>query len=257
MNHQSWNTLSKNFPNLVLEIAENDPNGVLTEEIKRAARKGSTAADLGCGAGSALPLLVPHFKSILAVDFASSLLKTAQERVPAADSNITFLKKNLTRPKALAGRQFDLTLCLNTLIHPDLKQRTAIAKNVLAATKPGGTALIVVPSVESTLNTYQALAHAWTTDPPKSSRKKAFKAADKLFAKEVASPVDGIVEIGKTKTKTHLRHELTRFLKSTGFLIHRIRPLPYPWTTELENPPPDLNETPPWDWLAITHRPKK
>ncbi|MEM8955513.1 MAG: methyltransferase domain-containing protein [Verrucomicrobiota bacterium] len=254
MDHSSWNKLAHRFPDLVLEIAENDPNGILTEEIKRAARSAVTAADIGCGAGSALPLLVPHFKSITAVDFAPSLLKTARKRVPA--DNITFLKKNLTRPKALGRKQFDLTLCLNTLIHPDHKQRTAITQNVLAATKPGGTALIAVPSFESTLNTYQALAHAWTAESPKATRKKALKAADKLFAKEVASPVDAIVEIGKTKTKTYLRDELSRFLQSTGFLIHRIRPLPYPWTTELENPPPDLNDTPPWDWLAIVHHPQ-
>jgi 2-polyprenyl-3-methyl-5-hydroxy-6-metoxy-1,4-benzoquinol methylase len=251
MNHQSWNKLAHDFPDLVLEIAENDPHGVLTEEIDNAARKASTVADLGCGAGSVLPLLTPRFKSVLAVDYAQSLLDTARQRVPAP--NITFQKHNLTRPNTLT-QTTDLTLCINTLIHPSHPKRAAIAQNVFAATKPGGTTIIVVPAYESALNTYQALVHAWSAQNT-SSRTRAVTTANKLFTKEVRSPADGIVEIGNTPTKCYLEGELNRFLTQTGFTVTHIRRLPYPWSTELEDPPPDLTNPTPWDWLAVAQRP--
>jgi 2-polyprenyl-3-methyl-5-hydroxy-6-metoxy-1,4-benzoquinol methylase len=251
MNHQSWNKLAHDFPDLVLEIAENDPHGVLTEEIDNAARKASTVADLGCGAGSVLPLLAPRFKTVLAVDYAQSLLDTARQRVPA--SNITFQKHNLTRPNTLT-QTTDLTLCINTLIHPSHPKRAAIAQNVFAATKPGGTTIIVVPAYESALNTYQALVHAWSATGS-SSRTRAVTTANNLFTKEVRSPADGIVEIGNTPTKCYLEGELNRFLTHSGFTVTRIRRLPYPWSTELEDPPPDLTQPTPWDWLAVAQRP--
>jgi ubiquinone/menaquinone biosynthesis C-methylase UbiE len=80
MDTKYWNSLAKNFEDHVLEISAQDKHGVLKNEIAKAAKGAITAADLGCGTGSLLPLLSPKFKTVYAVDYAAELLEKAERR---------------------------------------------------------------------------------------------------------------------------------------------------------------------------------
>ncbi|MHC4656758.1 MAG: hypothetical protein ACYS91_17335 [Planctomycetota bacterium] len=59
-----WDSLAPCFEQSVMQIAEHDLDSTLKNEIRRVAKGRRLAADLGCGAGSLLPLLCRSFSTV-------------------------------------------------------------------------------------------------------------------------------------------------------------------------------------------------
>ena len=249
MSIKSWNSLASDFEDDVLEIATHDLRGVLKEQVKRAAKGRTTAADLGCGPGSLLPLLCNKFKTVYAVDYAAELLKVAEQRNDF--SNVQYLKHDLAGKEALPFA-VDVTFCVNTLICKSDSMRHNMGQSLWHATKKKGLCVVVVPSMESVTHVYQTLVRCNERD--KMSRSRAIAAMNRIYKKEVLSPVDGIVNIGGAATKCYTREEISIFLSEFGFNVEQILRIEYPWSEEIDHAPRWLKEPYPWDWVVVGRR---
>lgn len=249
MSVKSWNSLASNFDDYVLEIANHDLHGIINEQIERLVDKGTTAADMGCGPGSLLPLICNRFETVYAVDYADELLRVAKEKND--QKNIKYFCHNLASTTPLPFTA-DVTFSVNALISDSHVIRKAIAKSLFRTTRKNGYCVVVVPSMESITHVYQALVRC--NERKKMDRGKAVRVMNRLYSKEVLSPVDGIVSIGGTPTKCFTREEISIFLSDTGFTVDQALKVEYPWAEEIDDAPQWLGEPHPWDWLVISHK---
>lgn len=249
MSTHYWNSLASDFENDVLEIADHDFRGVLKQQIKHISKGRSTAADLGCGPGSLLPLLCNQFKTVHAVDYAAELIKLARQRYDY--KNVEYHVHDLAGKKNLPFAA-EVTLSVNALITHNDAMRQNMAKSLWRTTKKNGRCLVVVPSMESITHVYQAMVRCKKRDKMKHSR--AVAAMNRIYQKEVLSPVGGIVDIGGTPTKCYTREEIDLFLSDVGFDIEQISRVEYPWSEEIDHAPRWLKDPYPWDWLVIGHK---
>jgi len=246
MSIKSWNSLASDFEKDVLEIANRDFRGVLKKQVNRAAKGRTTAADLGCGPGSLLPLLCNNFKTVHAVDYAAELIKVAKQRYDF--KNVEYRVHDLAGKKPLPFTA-DVTFSVNALINKSDSMRHNMAKSLWNATKKKGACVVVVPSMESITHVYQAMVRCKARS--EKSRTQSIAAMNRIYKKEVLSPVGGIVSIGGTPTKCYTREEIGIFLSEVGFTIEEIFRIEYPWSEEIDHAPRWLKDPYPWDWLII------
>lgn len=249
MDIKYWNSLASGFDNHVFEIVHSDMHGILKEQVGLVAKGNKTAADLGCGTGSLLPHLCSKFKTVYAVDFAARILSVAKQRNDSA--NVQYLTHNLAGVNPLPFT-VDVTFSVNSLICTSNSKRQNIAQSIWRATKKNGLCVVVVPSMESVIHTYQALVRCKVRN--ETDHRHAIRTMDRLYKKEVLSSVDGVVSIGGTPTKCYTREEITIFLSDIGFTIERVLRVEYPWTEILDNTPRWLKEPYPWDWCILGRR---
>ena len=102
-------------------------------------------------------------------------------------------------------------------------------------TKPGGYALIVVPSIESDTMV----------------REVAFRFGR---ADEFVSTPDGLVTRDGVTQKHFSREEFTTTLSAHGFTVCRIGRAAYPWSVEGLRKPSGAGAKPPWDWMCLSRR---
>lgn len=252
MNRKHWDILAGDFEASVLEISNQDLGGVLEEEVDRLAtglKSRGVAADLGCGPGSLLPVLARKFGTVYGVDFAAKLLEEAGRRCEAP--NLRLLQHSLTGGKPLPFKA-DVSFCVNALINPRAGLREKMLRAVRGATKKGGRCVFVVPALESTLHTFQAMIRCRVKEGAGHARE--LRLADGVFKEEVLSPVGGIVDIGSVATKCFLREELVTVLEDARFAVERIRKIEFSWDEEIENAPDWLKAPYPWDWLVVARK---
>ena len=249
MNSAHWDSLAQNFNAEVLQIVDRDLSGVFFEELDQVANGRGTAADLGCGAGSLLPHLGERFEHVYAVDFAPRLLELAERNVEY--DNVEYVRCNLASSREMPF-EADVTFCVNALIHPRHFIRQKILNSVFRATAPGGSAMVVTPSLESVYNTYQALIRC--AERQEESRHQTVRQLNRSFSREVLSPVEGIVDIGGAQTKCFMLEELLLFMEEAGFELERARRVRFPWSEEIADAPRWLRDPYPWDWLIVARR---
>ena len=249
MEKEDWERIAGEFTDRVFQITDHDTDGVILETARRLGGPGKHAGDFGCGAGAVTRLLADHFGKVTGMDQSAGLVREAEQAGRA--SNIRYMEVDLTRPR-LAGLQFDVSFCVNVLIHRSHDVREKIARTVAAHTRPGGPAVFVVPALESTLRTYQTVVDCQVRDG--TGRGAALRAASRLALEEMESFVDGIVSVGDSPTKHFLSDELAAFLGDAGFDIVSMKRVQFPWDQEIDNPPRRLGPPTPWDWLAECRR---
>ncbi|ODU00416.1 MAG: methyltransferase type 12 [Planctomycetes bacterium SCN 63-9] len=120
-----------------------------------------TVADLGCGTGPLLPHLIERFGKVVALDFAASMIKHAQERLgPERVHRVVFEKRPMYELDDHAG-QFDVALTINSLVMPDVRDIDRTLRAIRASLKPGGVFLGIVPSMDAIhYHTMLVLDHA-------------------------------------------------------------------------------------------------
>jgi len=188
--------------------------------------------DLGCGLGSFLLKYRRHFLRMVAVDFSPAILARAQKRcakLEAVEWHCQSIPEASRHLKCIA----DLTVCMNVITTPDLRTRRAIWKSVERVTKPGGHALLVLPSLESERMVQRLQGHA---------------AKDRGVADQ-----DGLVQRDDAVQRHFLRSEIAPALASRGFEPVRIKRVYYPWRKEGLRKPRGAKTTP-WDWLCLARR---
>jgi hypothetical protein len=124
---------------------------------------------------------------------------------------------------------------MNVITSSSHEQRQALWQSVAMVTKPGGHALIVVPSIES----------------DHMVREFAFRAGR---ADEFKSTADGLVTRDGAVQKHFSREEFVATLSANGFTAVRIGCAVYPWSVESFRKPPSAGSKMPWDWMCLSRR---
>src|SRR5262249_40550355 len=133
------------------------------------------------------------------------------------------------------GACSDLTVCMNVITSSSRVRREALWRSLAMVTKPGGYALIVVPSIES----------------DEMVRKVAFRAGR---ADEFVSTPDGLVTRDGAVQTHFSRDEVAATLSANGFKVGRLGRASYPWSVEGLRKPSAADVKPPWDWMCLARR---
>ena len=238
MNREKWNRLANRFEDEVCDIAATDRNHVLQRLMSkvRPSQRRSVLVDLGCGIGTFIRQFGSLFKEVVGVDVAPRMVARTKDccsRLP----QLRWLCMDIQRVPRVVGSCADLTACLNVITSSVATRRDAQWASVTAITKPGGFALIVVPSIES--------AHLVAN--LKDNGRKARHQSAELNR--------GLVRCGNDLQKYYSRSELRTTMAHHGLMVDTIRRVFYPWTEEgvpRQRAPATLY---PWDWACLARRP--
>lgn len=239
-----WNKIAPDYNDEIFNVFASDRKGILSKYLKRHARKSGSAIDFGCGNGKAFPLLVPAFRHVLGLDISTGLLKQAKAR---GYSNVTLRQADLTR-KQLKLNAADFVFCCNVIMFPDLAKNRIAFKNVAQSLKPGGTALLVLPSLDSALFSSWRLIDIYEREGVSAEEIPTHEFH--YFKGSKRSIIQGIVHIDGVPTKHYSASELEVILPESGLTITALEKIEYEWNSELADPPGWLKAPYPWDWLV-------
>lgn len=239
-----WNRIAHNYEDQIFDVFKSDKHKKLPEYFRKHANKDHVAIDLGCGIGKAFPFLSPAFKKVYAVDISDKCLDIA-----ANDQykNIEFQKVDLADPQVRLPTA-DFGFCCNVLLLPDVERNITMIGNAHKALKKNGTAIFVVPSLDS------MMYYAWRLI--EWNRKEGVKPADipdsefSYFSGSKRELFQGLIRIEGVITKHYSHPELNVLFRDAGFKVHTIDRIEYDWTTEFAEPPGWLKDPYPWDWLV-------
>jgi SAM-dependent methyltransferase len=238
-----WDKIGSNYDKEIFDVFQSDRVGKLKRLFKKYGNPQHLAIDFGCGTGKALPYLAPIFRKVIAIDISSELLAQAKGR---GYNNVELLQADLTEP--FKSSPADFAFCCNVIMLPDLEKNEAMFRNVAKVLRSGGTAVIVIPSLDSFFYSAWRMMEWYGkegTDPAEimDSEFDGFKSSKRDL-------IRGLVHIDGVRTKHYSLPELEVILPQFGFTIESIERLEYDWSTEFSAPPKWMKEPYPWDWVV-------
>lgn len=245
-----WNTVAPAYEAEVFDVYRNDKKGILRKTVQQYAGKDKTAVDFGCGIGKALPMLSPLFGAIIATDISKRCIEIAKDR---GYGNVRFMESDLAQTRINVPKG-DFLLCVNVAISDDNKRNFRILANAMKSVKKGGTAVIVIPSLESISFASWLLInmHRQENVPLPEIPKDDIRHLAPEFHKGFKH---GIVNIEDVPTKHYLLTELLEFFSRGQNELMAIERIEYDWETELSDAPPKNLKIPdPWDWMVVVKR---
>ncbi len=232
MKRADWNRLAVAFEGR-LRIVAADRRRILAGLVHVVLTHGRRAAvvDLGCGPGTFVRTFGHLFDEAIGLDYAPRMIAMAKRRC-ASLPHARWICAAVGHAPALLGQVADLVVCLNVLTSTTRTRREAHWASVAAVNKPGGFALIVVPSVESARFVECAAGAA-----------------------APASPRDGRhVRRGGHFQKLYTRREVVDHLARFGYRNIRVTRVFYPWRVEgIVSPGPAAGGLP-WHWACLAVR---
>jgi SAM-dependent methyltransferase len=245
MNQQiHWNTIASSYDDEVFDVFKSDKHKILKGYFAKHANKGHSATDFGCGTGKAFEYLSPAFRDVLALDISEECISVAQTR---GFSNITYKRADLTRTSVKLPPS-DFGLCCNVALLPTVDGNRAIFKTVSKGLKKNGSAIFVLPSIESLLFASWQLVDWYKREGVKPERVPKHEL--NYFDVSKTDIVQGVVKINGVPTKHYSHPEIHVLFREAGFSITAIEKLEYEWNTEFDSPPSWLKEPYPWDWMV-------
>jgi len=245
---ERWDDLVPEYEEQIFNVYENDRKKILLRRIKKQYNKKKNAADFGCGIGRALPLLAPYFKHVEAIDFSGKSLEHAKKY---GYKNVTFKKSDLGHKRVRISR-VDFILCVNVAIASTQKVNDQIIRNVINNLKTRGTAIFVIPSMES------ALFSTWKLIDVYAREKKKIKDIPKVDLERVKwdrnSLQQSMLYVNGIRTKHYLLPELFRQFQTPKTTLELIERVEYDWKTEIAGGNDRFGEPHPWDWLVEIKR---
>ena len=226
MSQQAWNLLARDFEGSVCDITATSGE-LLAELVARAQpSRRRTLVDAGCGIGTFVERFGGQFGKVVAFDFASAMVKRARRRCRDL-THATWKSMPLEKAGERIGPVAHLAVCLNVITSPDTDLRKRQWESLAQLVRPGGSLLVVVPSLESAR--YTATVDA---------------------ALEDAAEQD-LIRRTDTLQKHYSRGELRRQVTRQGFGVLSLRRIHYPWTEEgLEH----FATKKPWDWVCLAEK---
>ncbi len=251
MDASHWDDLASRYDEEVFNVLAHDKEGRLAGEIAAAGGPRRIASDLGCGPGRFLPLLARNFQRVYAVDHSPQLVAQAR-RHGAGYDNIRYVVADLA---CLADRlpTVHLALSVNALLTPELDRQRQILDAFAEHVRPGGTLLLVVPSLESAHLARQMLIE-WNLREGATSAAALCEGFPDATAQEARHARQGVLDVGGVPTKHFSQEELFALLQLRTFRVREITRLRYPWTTEFHAPPEWMQVPDPWDWMVVAQR---
>ncbi|MCU0369712.1 MAG: class I SAM-dependent methyltransferase [Cyclobacteriaceae bacterium] len=243
-----WNKIAPSYNDEIFDVFHSDKKKKLPKYFKKHGSLKKTAIDFGCGNGKALPYLAPLFTHIVGLDISKGLLKQAKAR---GYENVDLKQADLTKNN-LALTPVDFAFCCNVIMFPKIEKNLIMLQNIHRALKPGGTALIVLPSLDSILFSSWRLIDLYRRDgvKPEDIPSNEFH----YFKGNKRDILQGIVHIDGVPTKHYSASEIQVLFPEAGLTITKLDKLEYDWSTELTSPPDWLKGPYPWDWLVECKR---
>ena len=245
-----WNKIGSNYNDEIFDVFRSDRNKRLPVYFKKHANQRHDAIDFGCGTGKSFRFIAPRFKNVLALDISKELLAIASE---TRYSNIRFRQADLTAAR-LNLPKADFAFCCNVVMLPRPGQNEKMFSNIYKSLKKGGTALFVLPALESALLSAGRLIEWYRKEGVAPNE----IAEDELsgFRGSKRDIIQGLIQIDGVVTKHYTDRELHIILEQTGFEITALERLEYNWNTEFSTPPKWMGAPYPWDWLVECRRKK-
>jgi SAM-dependent methyltransferase len=239
-----WDTIGEHYNDQIFDVFKSDRNRILLKYFGKHSDKKGVAIDFGCGTGKSFEYLSPRFKKILAVDISKELLSQAKKR---PYSNIEVRQADLTKNR-LSFPKADFAFCCNVAMLPEIEKTYSIIHNIHKSLKKGGTALLVLPSLDSVLFASWRLIEVYKREGIHTKDIPNYEFA--YFKASRRKLVEGIIYIDGVPTKHFMRTELDVVFKNCGLTITHVDKVEYNWDTELASPPKWLKDPYPWDWLV-------
>lgn len=237
MNRRYWDAQAERWDEEIFDSLAEDRDGVIRRAIRRAARAHDAVLDFGCGVGGYLPFLARSFARVHAVDWSARCVAAARARA-ASLPNVTVERST---PRALVRLKagFGCVVAANVVIHPAMRARDALWGVLRRTVRRGGTAIVVVPALESA-----ALCEFVRR------RTAPRRASSYDFHPRLPHAEAGVVGIEGVPTKHFTHDELAATLALAAFRPFRISRVHYSWSTENLRPPARGRAGLPWDWLV-------
>ena len=244
-----WNHIAPTYNDEIFDVFASDKKKRLLRYFNKHANKHKQCIDFGCGNGKAFHYLSPRFAKVMGVDISQKLLNQAK-KLPF--SNIALKREDLTRSR-LSLPKVDFVFCCNVAILPTVEQNHAILQNIKKSLKKGGTALLVVPSLESMFYSSWTLFDWYKREGVKADNVDPSEWSG-LGGKKT-DIIRGLVSINGVTTKHYTHQELEVIIARFGLTLLKIDKLEYEWKTEFSKPPRWLKDPYPWDWLVEISNP--
>jgi SAM-dependent methyltransferase len=238
-----WNEIAHRYNEEIFDVFQNDKKRRLPQYFKKNSGPKKLAIDLGCGNGKAFKYLSPLFARVLGFDISQELLNQAKT-LPY--KNIDLKCQDLTQ-KGLRLPKADFVFSCNVVMFPKIEMNYVMLQNIHRSLKPGGRAVLVVPSLESVLFSSWRLISLYEKEgvPPTEIPTDEFD----YFKATKREIVQGIIYIDGVPTKHYQEPEIEVVFNKAGLHITALEKLEYAWDTEIDSPPSWLGKPFPWDWL--------
>lgn len=238
-----WNRIGGNYDGEIFDVFKSDKGNKLPAYFKKHANANAHAIDFGCGMGKAFQYLAPAFGKVLAIDISSELLSIAKL---TPYKNVTYKRADLTS-KNLVFPPSDFLFCCNVIMLPEAQKNVAMIQNIYNALRDNGSALVVVPSLESVLFSSWRLIDWYKKegvhpDEIPNSELSYYKASKRDI-------LQGIIHIDGIPTKHYSAPEIELLFANAKLTITAVEKLEYDWNTEFDSPPAWMKAPYPWDWL--------
>lgn len=229
-----WNRLAARFNSSVCDITAGERGRVVDDLVREALERHPkpVVIDVGCGVGTFIRRYGRRFRESIGVDFAERMLRGARRRCAKVPRTHWVCATVVKAPKQV-DRQADLTVCMNVLTAPDVALRRRQWRALGKITRPGGCALVVLPSFESAQ--FVAAVEERMTRAASAARLE-----------------DGSVHRGRARQKHYTRTELCAEAERAGFRVLRVPKVHYNWSDEGLAPTQTIaNGRYPWDWAML------
>ncbi len=230
-----WDRMAARWDDEIFNTLHHDKFRVIAGEIERSSRRARLAADFGCGTGIYIPLLSRLFDQVHGFERSRACVEIAREKFR------TKKKVGIHPASAAAIRRYggsEMVLCVNVAVHPALRARASVLRAVRALLVPGGTLILVVPSLES------------ATMVAAAEREMIKRRGDW----DVRSEEDGVVTIEGMPYHHYSKGGLRDFVAGFGFTVSRIRRVEYSWQSQGVPAAAKLRARLPWDWIAVARK---
>ncbi len=238
-----WNAIAGCYNDEIFDVFASDRNGILKKYFRKFGNRQHIAFDFGCGIGKAFPYLSPAFRKVMAVDISDRCLAEAKIQ---AFNNIMFQRADLS-DNTIELPRVHFVFCCNVIMLPDTEKNLAMFRNIKKSLKKGGTAVIVVPSMESYMFSAWRLIDWYRQEgtPPGEIDRTELSG----FTGDITDILQGLVTINGVPTKHYSEAELITLLPRAGLTLKALKKVEYNWDTEFSNPPVWMQAPYPWDWL--------
>jgi ubiquinone/menaquinone biosynthesis C-methylase UbiE len=245
-----WDKIATRYNEEIFDVFKSDRDKRLAHYFRKHSNVRHDAMDFGCGTGKAFPYLSPAFKTIHAIDISSQCLVTAKER---AFPNITFSRRDLSR-RNLRLPRVDFVFCCNVIMLPEVSKNQIMLNNIHRCLSKNGSALIVIPSIESIMFSSWRLIDWYGREGVSPKEIAASELA--YFKGNKRDILQGIIYIDGVPTKHYSQSEIEVRIERSDLELTAVEKLEYDWDSEFSAPPHWMKAPYPWDWLVECKRVK-
>lgn len=243
---RQWSRHAARYDDVFLNPFRPGVENPILARLGTVAEPGSkTVADLGCGTGPLLPILLERFGKVVALDFAPGMIARAKARLGLDAGRVVFEARPMHELDDYEG-QFDVAVAINSLVMPDTRDIDRALRAVRAALAPGGLFLGVVPSIDAIhYSTMLLVDHALDRGDSveEAERYAAFHAEHSCYDFAL-----GRFFYQGLRQKFWQPFEIEYRLKKAGFAAVTLDRVLYPWDENMPGGVEFADQPPSWDW---------